>query len=174
MIVREFPNHLRLGIPSLSASEGRRANCPCHCPSLALRLGHRSLRLGQRPHSYEFGYDSARSVLIGVHLWLFLECGLSRMPEESEHTHSKEHLMNQRVKNTVWVGLIGLLAASVVIAADRAEDKAPPAAPPTVIYKTDKPIAIDGVLDEPAWKQANPVDAIYAYGKAGEKSSEPR
>lgn len=73
--------------------------------------------------------------------------------------------------------LSGLFAAVLVVctitAADKkADDKAPmPVTSP--IYKTDQPITIDGVLDEPAWKQALPVEAVYAYPKLGAKSADP-
>lgn len=69
--------------------------------------------------------------------------------------------------------VIALALATALVAQDKkVEDKAP-AAPVTSLFKTDKPITIDGVLDEPAWKQAAPVEAVYAYGKAGDKR-EPR
>ncbi|HEY7427721.1 MAG TPA: sugar-binding protein [Gemmataceae bacterium] len=65
------------------------------------------------------------------------------------------------------------LAAVVLLAAlHGAEPKS--AAKPTPIYKTEQPIKIDGVLDDPAWKRAVPIEANYIWGKVGQRSKEPR
>jgi len=42
------------------------------------------------------------------------------------------------------------------------------------IHKTTKPIVIDGVLDEPAWKHATSIDVNWIWGKVGVQSKEPR
>jgi hypothetical protein len=49
-----------------------------------------------------------------------------------------------------------------------------PAARPLAIFKTEQPIKIDGLLDDPAWKQAQVIDADYVWGKVGQRSAEPR
>ena len=48
------------------------------------------------------------------------------------------------------------------------------AAEPAPIYKTPTPIAIDGVLDEPAWKQAEVIGADYIWGQVGKRSARPQ
>jgi hypothetical protein len=71
------------------------------------------------------------------------------------------------------LAIVSALLLAVPVRADKkAEDK--PAAPPVSFFKTEKPITIDGVLDDPAWKQAVPIEVLYIYGKEGEKSKEPR
>ena len=50
----------------------------------------------------------------------------------------------------------------------------PPDNKPFPIYKTSQPIQIDGVLDDPAWKEARVVEADYVWGQVGRKSAEPR
>src|SRR4051794_15185712 len=45
---------------------------------------------------------------------------------------------------------------------------------PAPLRKAVGPIKIDGVLDEPAWKDAVPVDVVYVWGAVGKKSAEPR
>jgi hypothetical protein len=45
---------------------------------------------------------------------------------------------------------------------------------PSPIWKAKEAITIDGVLDEPAWKEAATVEVQYIWGKVGEKSKEPR
>jgi hypothetical protein len=64
--------------------------------------------------------------------------------------------------------LLFLLSAAVSLlpAADKA--------PPQEIKKSPSPITIDGVLDEPAWKEATPIDVTYIWGKVGEASKGPR
>jgi hypothetical protein len=46
--------------------------------------------------------------------------------------------------------------------------------PPAAIYKATGPIKIDGVLDEPAWKEAVAVQVVNPWGRVGPKSEEPR
>ena len=48
------------------------------------------------------------------------------------------------------------------------------AAEPAPIRKAPAPIAIDGVLDEPAWKQAQVVEADYVWGQVGRRSAQPQ
>jgi hypothetical protein len=61
------------------------------------------------------------------------------------------------------------LLSSGVIADERATNQ--PAAPtPARLLKTDKPVVIDGVLDDACWKVAEPVRVEFAYGQQGVKS----
>jgi len=48
------------------------------------------------------------------------------------------------------------------------------AAEPAPIHKAPAPIAVDGVLDEPAWKQAQVVEADYVWGQVGQRSAQPQ
>jgi hypothetical protein len=48
------------------------------------------------------------------------------------------------------------------------------AAEPAPVHKTPTPIAIDGVMDEPAWKQAQVVGADYIWGQVGKRSVQPQ
>jgi hypothetical protein len=66
------------------------------------------------------------------------------------------------------VGLAVMLAASE----KKPEDKAPVAE----VRKSPGPITIDGVLDEPAWKEAKPVEVKYIWNdkEIGKISKEPR
>lgn len=70
---------------------------------------------------------------------------------------------------SIWVLVLGSLTAGLLSADDK-----PPAAKSAPILKSAEPIKIDGVLDDPAWQQATPVDVVYVWGKVGEKSKEPR
>ena len=45
--------------------------------------------------------------------------------------------------------------------------------PPGTILRAEKPILVDGVLDEPCWKAATPVRADYINSKQGVLSDEP-
>ncbi len=45
---------------------------------------------------------------------------------------------------------------------------------PAAIPKSPAPVVIDGVLDEPVWKQATPVRADYLLSKTGVLSEQPR
>jgi len=62
------------------------------------------------------------------------------------------------------------------LAAAFAADEPKPAGllPATAVGKADKAPAIDGVLDEPAWKTATVADAGWVWGKVGVKSDKPR
>lgn len=60
---------------------------------------------------------------------------------------------------------IGLVAGHVALAASPSI---------TSIPKTDRPLVIDGVLDEPCWKHATPIRADYVNSKLGVLSGEPR
>jgi len=63
------------------------------------------------------------------------------------------------------------LMSSGVIAEEKATGQpAPPT--PVRLLKTDKPVTIDGVLDEACWKAAEPVRVEFAYGKQGVKSEQ--
>ena len=67
--------------------------------------------------------------------------------------------------------VLGLL----LVGCGRAWGADPPAAvKPFPIYKTAQAIRIDGVLDDPAWKEARVVEAQYVWGQVGRKSAEPR
>lgn len=74
-------------------------------------------------------------------------------------------------KRWIALGLLALVAGGLAIAlsqardAGKAEEKAATAQP---IFKNSGPIVIDGVLDEPAWKDALTVDVKYVWGKVGE------
>jgi len=46
------------------------------------------------------------------------------------------------------------------------------AAEPAPIHKAPAVIAVDGVLDEPAWKQAQVVKADYVWGQVGQRSAQ--
>ena len=47
-------------------------------------------------------------------------------------------------------------------------------APAGAIVKAEKPVVIDGVLDEPCWKQATPIRADFVNSKQGVLSDQPR
>jgi hypothetical protein len=66
----------------------------------------------------------------------------------------------------------GPLALAVVALLSGVLDAADPK--PAAIGQTDRPIVIDGVLDDAAWQRAVPVDVCYVHGKAGQRSREPR
>src|SRR2546423_1370562 len=68
------------------------------------------------------------------------------------------------------VSPLGLLALALLGDAD--ENKEAPR--PVAIFKSKEPLKIDGALDEPAWKDALPIDVGYVWPKVGEKSKEPR
>ena len=70
-------------------------------------------------------------------------------------------------------GLLALVVAMLLAGTPRAADPKPTAkvAP---IYKTDQPIKVDGILDDPAWEKALPVEANFIWGKVGQRSKEPR
>lgn len=52
---------------------------------------------------------------------------------------------------------------------------AQPTAPASIpIYKTDTPVSIDGMLDDPCWTQAVPICVDYLYGQRGKLASSPR
>jgi hypothetical protein len=70
---------------------------------------------------------------------------------------------------------IGLLLASGVFGTFDAGAQEPAAAAAAVqVFKTDKPVKVDGVLDEECWKQAIPVNVDYVWGGKGKRSEEPR
>jgi hypothetical protein len=82
----------------------------------------------------------------------------------------KETHMNRSLKIAMGIGLCqAILVATTLVADEKPEPK-----PATPIAKTEKPIVIDGDLDDPAWKQATPINVDYIWGKTGEKSKEPR
>jgi hypothetical protein len=70
-------------------------------------------------------------------------------------------------------GRLALLGVLLAVGTACADDKKP-STKPAPIYKTDQPIKIDGVLDEPAWQKAVPVEANFIWGKVGQLSKEPR
>ncbi len=72
------------------------------------------------------------------------------------------------VRKTFALTLVVIGLAATTIAA---EEKTPAA---TKVMKTEQPIKIDGVLDEPAWQAATPVPVKYIWGKVGQASDEPR
>ncbi len=45
--------------------------------------------------------------------------------------------------------------------------------PATPVAKTEQPIKIDGVLDEPAWLAAAPIRVNYVWGKTGQANDQP-
>lgn len=72
-----------------------------------------------------------------------------------------------------WFILPSIVVVTFAFASYSAEDK--PAAPaPGTILQADGPIKIDGVLDEPAWEKATPVEVNYAWGRVNSRSEEPR
>jgi hypothetical protein len=77
--------------------------------------------------------------------------------------------MNRYIKIVLGLGL-----CQTVLLATAADEKKPEAGPATPILKTEKPIVIDGDLNDPAWKDATPINVEYIWGKVGEKSKEPR
>ena len=69
------------------------------------------------------------------------------------------------------LGLLALAAGGLAVALPQAKDagkaeRRPPLAQP--INKASDPIVIDGVLEEPAWKDAATVEVKYVWGKVGE------
>ncbi|MGB2824879.1 MAG: hypothetical protein WBF17_28155, partial [Phycisphaerae bacterium] len=48
------------------------------------------------------------------------------------------------------------------------------AAEPIPIRKAPATIAVDGVLDEAAWKKAQVVEANYVWGQVGQRSAKPQ
>jgi Carbohydrate family 9 binding domain-like len=75
---------------------------------------------------------------------------------------------------TVLLLLTAALTVTVLGARDskKPDDKAPPAE----FKKASGPITIDGVLDEPAWKEAKPIEVKYIWNdkEIGKVSKEPR
>jgi hypothetical protein len=71
--------------------------------------------------------------------------------------------------------LSGLILTATVAASalTRAAEDAE-AAEPLAIHKAATQIAIDGVLDDPAWKHAQVIAAEYVWGKVGRRSAEPQ
>jgi cellulose/xylan binding protein with CBM9 domain len=65
--------------------------------------------------------------------------------------------------------LIVLLASGLSRVSVGAEEP-PPATP---VAKTEQPIKIDGVLDEPAWQTATPIRVNYVWGKVGQANPQP-
>lgn len=76
---------------------------------------------------------------------------------------------NDRLRAALWV-LICLCLCARGMFAD--ETNGTPSAVPVV--RAEQPIKIDGVLDDAAWQTAVPVRVIYAWGKVGQASEEPR
>ena len=70
----------------------------------------------------------------------------------------------------LFLFLLGLAAWPLLTAADPPA----PAEKAVAIPKAEQPIKIDGVLDDPAWKDAPVVTADYIWSKVGEKSPTPR
>jgi len=71
----------------------------------------------------------------------------------------------------VVLAIVATCAASA-IAADPAGKTEQ--AKPAPVYQAATPLAIDGKLEEPCWKQATPVRVDYVYGKVGEPAPQPR
>jgi len=44
---------------------------------------------------------------------------------------------------------------------------------PAQILRAESPVTIDGVLDEPCWQRATPVQCVYKWGSAGEAGTRP-
>ncbi|MBM4144476.1 MAG: hypothetical protein FJ225_12935 [Lentisphaerae bacterium] len=62
------------------------------------------------------------------------------------------------------------LAADLGAAAGENADRPFSGPEPVRVLKTDTPVTIDGVLDEPCWQGAEAIRVEYAYGKQGVKS----
>ncbi len=71
----------------------------------------------------------------------------------------------------VLAAAAGLLACLLSAGGDEPK---PAPAKPAAVCKARTAITIDGVLDEPAWKEAGTIEADYVWGKVGEKSKQPR
>lgn len=69
------------------------------------------------------------------------------------------------------VNLLGLVLLFLLTSSVTAADGDKPA--PTKIGKATSAIKIDGVLDEPAWQTATPVQVAYIWGKTGEATKQP-
>src|SRR5205823_9447059 len=69
----------------------------------------------------------------------------------------------------ITIGELSLVAVALLSGEEKKE-----AAKPAPIVRSAMPITVDGVLDEPAWKDAVAVEAVYAWPKVGQRSKEPR
>lgn len=70
--------------------------------------------------------------------------------------------------SSLFPALFALLASACLAA-----DAPSPTEPLPPILKADKPIVVDGVLDEPCWARAKPIRADHINSKQGVLSSEP-
>ena len=69
-------------------------------------------------------------------------------------------------------GCLSLLISPILARA--AEPTAAPATQPAAsIAIIDKPVTIDGALDEACWQSATPVDVKWEFGKTGVAESKP-
>jgi hypothetical protein len=66
------------------------------------------------------------------------------------------------------VALVILMMPVAAQAADPAPAAAAAPAPGPAVLKSDKPVTIDGALDEPCWQSAAPVPVQFNMGKVGE------
>ncbi len=74
-------------------------------------------------------------------------------------------MIGRTARGWAMVMSVGLVAIQTA----RADEPAP-----VNISKVDKPLVIDGKLDEPAWQKATPVEVKYVWGKTNQPSGEPR
>jgi hypothetical protein len=81
--------------------------------------------------------------------------------------------MTITVRRGVILAVSAILLGALLALDRAAEPKAEPLKP-APIWKSTEPITIDGVLDEPSWKDATPIEVNYIWGKVGEKAKEPR
>jgi len=65
-----------------------------------------------------------------------------------------------------WL-LHAALGPVVAVTAAGADEPAP-------VHEAPPPIAVDGVLDVPAWKQAQVVEADYVWGQVGQRGAHPQ
>lgn len=87
--------------------------------------------------------------------------------------------MDLRSLGVVLIMGLGLAVAAGQEAAKPAEAAKAEAVKPAeqavpLMLKTDQPIKVDGILDEPAWQAAQVVEVKYILGKKGAASKEPR
>lgn len=74
----------------------------------------------------------------------------------------------------LWCVAVALVVFQSVAGARPDPRKAEPVPTGGWILRTDTPVKIDGVLDDPCWKKARPVRVDFLNGKRGVLSDEPR
>jgi hypothetical protein len=87
----------------------------------------------------------------------------------------KQQKRSAKMKKQATMVIGGLILAGGVFGAFDTNAQEPASTKtPAQVFRTDKPVKVDGVLDEPCWKQAIPVNMDYEGNGSGKRSAEPR